>query len=212
QQLDSGELEASRQELESQIAAVYSDAAEPVGEDDENRWETIITDQQVNSWLATQLAVDFPELAEQGLFEPRVLMQGGAVTIAVRAETKGINAVVSLVVRPFIAEDGWLALELASAKIGSAPLPTAHILDQLDAALGDEGLPGRWGRNDGRPVLLVDFQEQASSPEYVRSLEAVEVRDGEIYIVGQTKSRPSRIATLANRPSEDEPMLTEPGL
>lgn len=191
QQLETGEIEQNRQELESQLAALYSDAAEAT------RWETTITELQLNSWLATQLVHDFPELAEQGVYDPRVLIKAGAVTLAMRAELHGMNAVVAFDLEPFVAEDGSLALELAAARVGSAPLPTAQIMDQLNAAMGDEGLPGRWSTSNGNPVLLIDFEQQASSFNFSRSLDAIEVRQGEVYIAGETLERAPRVAEVS---------------
>lgn len=192
EQAESGELEQSRQELESQLAALYSDAAS------ESRWETVITATQANSWLATQLVQDFPELEDQGVTDLRVILQPDVATLAMHADLQGLQAVVTLDLQPFVTEDGQLAIELAGAKIGAAPLPVAQILDQLNASMGDEGLPWRFGRNNGNPVLLIDFEQQASSHRQVRSLDTVEAREGEIYVAGETKDRPPRVAKLAD--------------
>lgn len=190
QQLDSGELQRSRQELESQLAALYSDASV------ENQWETVLTDTQINSWLATQVAKDFPELEEQGLHDLRMLMKPGVATLAMRAELHGLNTIVAIDMQPFVADDGSLALELASARVGSAPLPTAQILDQLNASLDDEGLPGRWSQNNGHPVLLLDMASWLSTHSHDRSVETIEVREGEIFVAGVTLDRTPRVAEL----------------
>lgn len=190
QQLQSGESERSRLELESQLAALYSDANAL------NRWDTVLTTTQLNGWLATQLDKDFPELEEQGLRDLRVLMKPGVATLAMQAELHGLNTIVAIDLKPFIAEDGSLALELSAARLGSAPLPIQQILNQLNGSLDEEGLPGRWGQNNGHPVLLLDLAEWISSYQHQRSVETIEVRDGEIYVAGVTQERVARVAKL----------------
>ena len=234
-QYESGELDQNRQELESQIAAVYSDAAAEL----ENRWQTTLSAEQINGWLATQLVEDYPELAEQGLRDPRVLLKTDVMTFALRAEIHGVDAVVSLDLQPYVTQEGLLAIELASARVGSAPLPAEQILSQLEKSMGEQGNPPggatdglfdgpfdgpfdggdffRWTRNDGHPVLLVDLQSTLGTTGYLRSLETIEVREGEIYIAGETTQRTPHVAGLpqANpadniqQPSSPEPPLEQ---
>lgn len=189
-QLEAGDLDEQRQQLESQLAALYSDAG------NEDAWETVLTAEQMNSWLATELDEMLPELAEQGLRDLRVLIKPGVVTLAMRANRHGVDAVVALDVAPFVAEDGSLALELAAARVGSAPLPTGQVFAQLQAATGDEGLPGRWTQNDGRPVLLQDVSWAAPTNRHTCVLETIEVREGEVYVAGRTEETNPRIAGL----------------
>ncbi|MEN1678737.1 MAG: hypothetical protein AAGJ46_04040 [Planctomycetota bacterium] len=189
-QMEAGDLDQKRQELESQLAALYSDAGNA------EAWETVLTADQMNSWFATKLDEVLPELAEEGLSDLRVLINPGVVTLALRATRHGVDAVVALDVAPFVAEDGSLALELSAARIGTAPLPTAQVFAQLQAATGDEGLPGRWTQNDGRPVLLQDISWAAPTARHTCVLEVIEVRDGEVYVAGRTEETTPHVAAL----------------
>lgn len=190
ERLDAAELEQNRKQLESQLAAFYSDAA------NEPTWQTVVTARQINSWLATELDGTLPELAEQGILQPRVLIDTRAITLAMRASLRGLDTVVSLDLAPAVAEGGDLALELAAARVGSASLPTAQLLAQLRAAAGDEGLPGRWMQNDGRPVLVIDMSWAGPAAGPRATLEVIELREGEVYVSGRTAEATPRVASL----------------
>lgn len=190
-QRDNGELEQDRQELESQLAALYSDTQTA------ERWETVLTAQQINGWLATRLEKEIPELSQQGLTDLRVMMKPGVTTLAMHADLHGLKAVVAIDLAPFVADDGSLALELAGARVGSAPLPTKQILDQLNASMGEEGLPGRWTQNNGHPVLLIDLVDHVSPRNGALCvLETIEVREGELYAAGVSEDPEPRVAVL----------------
>jgi len=204
-QYESGELDQNRQELESQLAAVYSEAA---GEE-AGRWQTLLTAEQLNGWLATQLEQEYPELAEQGLLDPRVLLKPDVVTFALRAEMHGVNAVVAIDLQPYATREGSLAIELAEARVGSATLPAAQILNQLEKSMGEQDNPlaggqlFKWTQNNGNPVLLVDLQSLLATADYLRSLETVEIREGEIFVAGATTPRTPQTPHVADAGQSD---------
>lgn len=189
EQRDAGELEQQRQELESQLTALYSDVQQ------EERWQTVVTADQINSWLATQLQLDFPELEEQGIRDPQILFEPGKATLVMRAEVQGLKTVVSITVTPFVDEEGSLALQFTETHVGNVPLPTATIVTQADKALAKEGgLPGRWTQSEGYPVLLIDFERHAATARQIRKLDTIEIRAGEVYVSGVTEPRTNRVA------------------
>lgn len=194
----SGAVEESRKQLESQLTALYSETQQA------EAWQAVLTADQINGWLATRLPEDFPEVAEQGVLDPQVLFAEGVATLAARVTLHGIDAVVTIDIEPFVAEDGALALEFAGAKLGSASLPLGQIITHLSEATGEEGLPGRWVQSGGNPVLLIDIEPLASTVEHVRTLEGIEVRDGEVFIAGSTVERPERVAQRQH-PANDLP-------
>ena len=188
QQQTSGDINQKRQELESQLTVLYSDAQA------EEQWQTLVTAEQINSWLATRLEQELPQLADQGIIQPRIQFTEGVVSLATQLDRQGLHTVVSLEVAPFVAEDGSVALQLNKARIGSAPLPFGYLAEQLSQAIDQQRLPGRWAKRDGKPVLLVDFQQSASTADQVRTLEIIEVRNGEIFVAGTTRDRVARVA------------------
>src|SRR5437762_406956 len=48
------------------------------------RWETCLTQEQVNGWLAIDLPAKFPQALPSGLSEPRIAIDDGVLHIALR--------------------------------------------------------------------------------------------------------------------------------
>lgn len=187
-QLETGELETRRQELESQLAALYSEAQRETG------WASVLTQTQLNSWFATQLSVDLPELAELGITVPRILLETEQVTLLMQADVAGVQSVVSVVFEPYVVQYGAVALEFKQATAGRMPIPLASVLDWLRAATQEQKIPGRWTRSSGHPTLLIDLEDVLSSESQVCRLEHIELREGEVYFSGMTTPAAPRIA------------------
>lgn len=181
--------EAQRRELESRLAAVYSDAARDVDQTPRT-WEAVVTDEQINGWLATRASAELPALEEAGVHDPRVVIGEDELMLAFRAKRQNMDAVVMVRGAPLIAEGGRLGLELSGAWLGLAPLPTGRIVELTREALAGTGLPAEWAHTEaGRPVLLVDFETIASDAENRRTLTAVRHSEGELRVIGQTAPR-----------------------
>lgn len=180
--IDEGQHQENRKELETELATLYTEAQ------DAKAWQTVLTADQINGWLATQLPEDYPELAEQGLTNPRVVFSPDGATLAIRIEQGRVNGVASAKVQGFLAGDGRLALQLVSVRLGRLPLPLGQAISQLQAIMADSKLPLQWTQSEGLPVLLVDIEQIASSEESRRWLTGVEIREGQIALAGATKS------------------------
>lgn len=183
----SGELDQQRQALESQVAALVSEAQSA------DRWSTVLTEQQLNGWLAMQLPIDFPQLKRQGVRDPRVLLEEGQATIAFRAQVQGRSAVLTAELAPVVAEEGWVGAEVRSLKVGTLPLPADRLIKRAEEMIrrgqfSREKLRYRWAESNGNPVLLVDIERLASADDRVRRLDKLAVREGELLIGGRNEA------------------------
>ncbi|TWT73580.1 hypothetical protein Pla123a_39160 [Posidoniimonas polymericola] len=185
-----------RKELEAQLAAVYSDATQSIADEDSDArpWSSAVTDQHINGWLATRLATEFPEAAAQGLVDPRVMFTDEGLTLAFRIERGVIEAVVRFRVAPFVTEDGRLGVELTETRVGSVPLPTGRIVEASRSVFAEAGLPLEWAEVEGRPALLVDFEQLASDARHRRTLQDIQYSQGGLFVAGQTERREPRLA------------------
>ncbi len=188
------QLERQRQELESQIAALYSDVQRPAEQQQPLTWEATVTDSQINGWLATRLDEEFPEAAELGVVSPRVLFTDEGLMLAFRVKKPRLDAVVTFHVIPFVAEDGRLGIELTDAKLGAVPMPTGRFVELSRPMLAKSNLPIEWSGVDDRPALLVEFEPLASDSRHRRTLTAIEYAEGRLSVAGKTERREPRVA------------------
>ena len=203
----SGELDRQRQQLESQVAALVSEAQQ------NDRWSTVVTAEQLNGWLTMQLPIDFPELEKTGVRQPRLLLKENEMLIACQARVQRRNAVISATLVPVVGEQGWVGVEIKSVRVGKLPLPIDTLISKADRAIRDaritpDKLRYRWAESDGNTVLMFDLEQIASSVDQVRRLDTLEVRDGELLIGGRNEDRAA--ATVPRAEVVPEPTLPLP--
>lgn len=185
---DPAEMERASRELESRLAAVYSEAQKT------GRWHATFTAEQINSWLAVELPNSFPDLLSQDFRDPRVAISAEGVSLGFQTKVAGVETVIAVVTDMFVDEHGLLAIQLRSVQAGSLPLPTKDIVDRTQRAIKRSRLPCHWSQSTGDPVLLVNVSELVSGEHQQRELETVELHDGEIYLAGYTTAPTKRLA------------------
>jgi uncharacterized protein YpmS len=185
---DPAELEQASRELESRLAAVYSEAQKT------GRWQATFTAAQINSWLAVELPKSFPELMSADFRDPRVAITDNSASLGFKTKVAGVDTVIAVETDVFVDEHGLLAIQLRSVQAGSLPLPTKDIVDRTRVAIKRSRLPCHWAQSAGDPVLLVNVSELVSGEHQQRELETVELHDGEIYLAGYTTPPTKRVA------------------
>lgn len=170
----------SSQQLESRFSVLAGDV-QSVG-----KWQTVLTDAEVNGWLAYKLPESFPDLLPEEIRDPRVAITPESVILAARSNVAGVETVVSVFVEPYVTEEGDLALELQQVLAGALPIPTKEILEKVRRATQRMELPIRWTRDGANAVMIVDRELWDSAVEQHRVLEAIELGEGELFLTGQT--------------------------
>ncbi len=81
----------------------------------EGRWQHEFTAEQINAWLALELATNYPELLAAGWSEPRVEIAEHQATIACRYQHGSLSTVLSLTVDVYLHEPNVLAVRVRGA-------------------------------------------------------------------------------------------------
>ncbi len=183
--VDPERIEQDRQEFESQLAALYSDAQSLT------EWQSRISANQINAWLASRLPVDFPDLAKTNLTEPRVLIDEEQITIAMQSTVGKIAGIVTIAFQPFLTEQGELALDIQSAKIGRLTLPMEGITAKVRQARLEQIAPVRWSQTEQKAVLLIDIDRIIDTKKRGFQLTGVDLRKGELLIYGESPLKES---------------------
>jgi hypothetical protein len=178
--LDPQKLETGSRELESRATALYSEARQP------GQWQAAFTADQINGWLALQLAEVYADALPEAISEPRVAIEDDHLTIGFRARRGGVETVVSADATVMLTDEGDVAIRLLSVQAGALPLPVMQVADDVSEACQKLSLPVRWTQVDGQPVAIVDVDRNTNVKKAHVVLDAVELREGALYLAGHT--------------------------
>ena len=185
--LDSSVQTQASEEMESRASALYNDVRR------QGEWQALFSADQINGWMAVDLARDHPELFSGDIQEPRVSIQPECLSLGFRMDTKGISTVFSVDVGIYLAEPNVIACQIYSARAGALPLPLKSVLDQVSATADKLDIPLRWRQSNGDPVALLTIVPGQDQQRRALHLEKLELLEGEIYLAGRSE------------PSQDEP-------
>jgi hypothetical protein len=185
--LDPATLKQGGRELESRASALYSDSRKP------GQWRAVFTADEINGWMATQLdQLGGPHALPKGVELPRVAIGKDMLTLGFRARHGGIETVVSADASAMVTESGQIAIRLIAVQAGSLPIPVLQVADEIAKACQSLSLPVRWTQESGEPVALIDIEQESSSRGRL-SIDAIELRDGSLYVAGHTEKAGSPI-------------------
>ncbi len=152
----------------------------------EGRWQALFTAEQINGWMAVDLARNFPDALPPGVVDPRVDIRPEGVTVACRYLEGAVATVMSLDAEIYMQEPNVLSVRLHNARAGAIPVPMGEILDVVQQAATDAEFELNWLQAEGDPVALVRFHPPRDDEDTLYVLEALELRKGEIYVAGRT--------------------------
>jgi hypothetical protein len=207
-------LQRGSRELESRATALYTDARQ-VG-----LWQALFTDDQINGWLAVQLAHELGDGnaagIHEGVREPRIAISPGSVTLGFKTTQGGVETVVTADASAFLTDEGDVAIRLQKVRAGALPLPVMRVADELAAACHDLELPILWTQQDGAPVAMLKVGSAGAIDGRQWHIDSIELNEGELFVAGHTEivtRDPDTAAVelddfeLRLSPSNDESML-----
>jgi hypothetical protein len=172
-------------ELERRVVAMSSDLNEG------NHWELILTDEQVNGWLATDLETKFPNLLPRQVHEPRVAFQDQAAHVACRLDSQNVSTVLSLKLEAYLTDRAnEIAVRVRRVRAGVLPVPLTKILDQITAAAHQSGVTLHWSQQDGDPVALVALPVERPELRSGVVLQQLTMGTGKIVVSGTADDVP----------------------
>ena len=86
-----------------------------------------------------------------------------------------------------MAEPDVLALRIRHARAGALPLPLGEVLDRISREARRRQFRLQWKQKQGDPVALVPLELRSGKDDRVLRVEAVELRQDEVYVSGTTQ-------------------------
>jgi hypothetical protein len=192
-------LERGSRELESRATALYSDARQG------GKWHALFTAEQINGWLAIQLAENQVEDSPRSIRDPRVAISPEILTLGFQTHSGGVETVISVDASVFVTDEGAVAIRLMSVRAGALPLPVMQLADEIAATCERLSLPVRWTQQDGQPVAIVELHSDPSTEERQFFIDTIEFGDGEMYVAGHTEV----LAQVSAKPPNDRAPISE---
>lgn len=179
-------LETSGHALESRVADLVSTST---GQTD---WKAVFSDDEVNGWLATDFVEKFPDILSDEVELPRVAFLKDELSIGFQYRGEDFSSTITVTVRLDLLSDDRLAIEFVSARAGALPIPMKNIIEPVAVSAREMGLPLGWTQNDGRAVAVISISDLISTDGVRRSLETIELHEGEIYLAGTSREGVAR--------------------
>jgi len=150
-------------------------------------WDAVISDDEINAWLAVDLPRNHGRLLPAGIAAPRVEIAPHHARVAARVGRWPLAAVASLDLEVRLRSANQVGIAVDDARLGILPLPRAAILRELGRRLTAAGLVTTLRRLDDRPLLLVAAPSAYDGRGGSR-LETLALADGEVLVAGVTSS------------------------
>jgi hypothetical protein len=176
-------------ETQQQASEEFVAAAEEVAEQIESNsgWETSITEEQLNGWLAIDLQKMLSDRGISGIEEPRCRIQVDGIRLACRWQASGLGGVLVLHCQPELdAEHERLTVSIRSVKSGILPVPRSRWLEPLRATVESSELPVSWGTDQEPPTISVDLSRVEAVPGRKLLMEQMELQDGVLKLSGSS--------------------------
>jgi hypothetical protein len=177
---DSEEQAAASQEAVRKATALSGAA-------NHDKWHIRFTAEEINGWLAVDMPKKHANLLPPELSDPRVVIAPQQMTLFCRYHRGDRVFVLSLAVDVYVAEPDVLALQIRRARAGAVPLPLGQVLDQISQEARRQHYRLQWKQKGGDPVALVPLKLRTVDDKHLLRIEAVELRQNEVYLSGTTE-------------------------
>lgn len=150
-------------------------------------WQMLLTDEQINGWLAVDLVNNHPDALPAEILHPRVDIDPTHISLGATIDREPFPVAASLDIKLQLTSNHEVALRVITARLGNLPWPVESIIAQLRRATTQQGWTVRETTIDNDPVLLLKPPQGDGKGEV--TVEALELREGEIYLRGKTTAK-----------------------
>ena len=166
----------------------------------ERRWHARFTAEQINGFLAVDLQKKFPDLLPGAIRDPRVAIREDGISLGCRYDNGSIETVLSINMQVYLSSADTVAVRIESARAGSLPLPLSDVLESISTAARTANWSLTWKQEDGDPVALLTIPPPRDARDMPITLEAIKLREGEVYVAGASGD----VKSLANQSTSSE--------
>ncbi len=175
-------LQAGSREFLNRASRFRNELSKP------GEWSLLLTDEQINGWFAVDLAQNHPDALPPDIQNPRIKIDPQQISLGVMVERDPLPVAASVDFTFQITNPRELALRVIAARAGNLPWPVDSVLAQIHGLFKRQNWTVRETTIDNDPVLLLSPPQPDVGKGEV-TIEALELREGEIYLRGRTTMR-----------------------
>ena len=121
----------------------------------------LVSEQQINAWLATELRPQSSRALPEGIKQPRIALGKHQQTLYFKIERPRFTVVISIVVRIELGDDpNTLEIRIVSVHAGSIPVRMKRAFDEIESAMAGQGVDFQWKPGTNREVAVVTIPSQ----------------------------------------------------
>ncbi len=165
----------------------------------EGDWKVVVSDEQINAWLATELATQFPHLMRGDVSDPRVHIQADSILLACQYRTGNVSAVISLELQPFATK--WpnvVGVKFINARVGAVPGVMGIAMEQISQGARRSRIQMRWGQVDQVPAAIVQIPDRLMEGKRLVNIKHIGCVDGQVQLAGSTIARPAEATEISS--------------
>jgi hypothetical protein len=171
-------------------------------------WDARFTDEQINSYFAeTFISSGLEErVLPEAISQPRIVIEPDVIRLAFRYGSGFWSTVVSIDLKPWLAEGepNVIALQVVGFRAGALPISAQKLFETVSDLGRHNGITIDWYRYEGHPTALLRWHTDLSRPAF--ELQDLHLEKGAITIqVRSTEGLPARaqLRTTAFRDQTD---------
>jgi len=173
--------EQSARRLVTELSALHAASGRP------GRWETVVTEREVNAWLAIDLPRNHGGLVGRWGTDARVEFVPGRFRFGCRLGTGPLSTIAWIEAEVRLRSVNRLGIVLTDARLGSLPIPRGPIIKELARRLEQLGAVNEVRRFENHTALIVSIPTTTNAAGSSRWLESLLLSEGELALAGETK-------------------------
>lgn len=163
--------------------------------ENEPRWESVFSDEEVNAWFAEDLMAQFGEALPEGVRDLVIAFELDRLTLGFTYDRGPARSIMTMEMRARIEAEDTIALTIESVRAGALPVPIEPLTEKIADKCREFGLDFKWRTNGSKPVALIRYRTNIGRKDVV--LEEIQIGEGQIRLAG--RSDPTRGKLVAPR-------------
>ncbi len=178
--LSAGEQQQFGEQFKQQLVGLKADL------DKNQRFETVLSEDQINGYLATTVAQEYQHRLPTGMRDPRVAIRDGEVRIGSYFRKGKIETVVWLVADLKLAEENTvLEIRLRGLKAGLIPFSIERFQQEITGSLKRANLELTWVEDVEEVTARLELPEQFEGKPV--QVERIELQPGALLFSGRPR-------------------------